>query len=619
MSTFRCRSTAQYSLTAWRNLRLYLHLACLTLIISGCASIGQNVACLPGQVDSGCIPIDAVEDSRFTRLHDSRTWVKPADMEIDPIQYGIDAEIPIQGTYAKLLGPSQQDSQRSIAAKIWMIDNAKHTIDAAYYIFKRDLIGKAMIGALCNAVKRGVDVRLMVDSIGSLHPTHGNLKSLVNCSNNAGYMRNESGQVTTKRARAQVVIFNALSKVFVSVNRRSHDKIMVIDGHFPEKAFVMTGGRNISLDYYGLTKDGSIDPDTYKDLEILLRAGPDHYQEKVTVGSGAEIYMTVLYLNPGNKFLNPWFAYRSQAENSQQALATLRGFDNFERHYAEMDSYMVDGFSESEVRLTHELGNLRNSDVVEGFAENLDSNPNSIVGLMNTISQEASGIKTLRMVSPYLFIPEYTTSSGKVLHDGKDDMDAWLAADPERRIEIVTNSVLTSDNFLAQSIIDIEMAPRVLLTDEMRALWEGDTWEGETNPEVVESQEWKKLIANPRIKIYQLGKLDSEQFGGDTHYGKLHAKFVLTDVVAFVGTTNLDYRSRLYNNEMGYFLRGVEVKSQLLEVFEALKQDSYLWGSPEWLEMRDQLRRSGTSKGGWVHRQRKTYNGLRNSWLKWQI
>ncbi len=66
-------------------------------------------------------------------------------------------------------------------------------------------------------------------------------------------------------------------------------------------------------------------------------------------------------------------------------------------------------------------------------------------------------------------MPEYTTSSGKVLHDGKEVMDAWLAADPERRIEIVTNSVLTSDNFLAQSIIDMDMAPRVLLTDEMRA------------------------------------------------------------------------------------------------------------------------------------------------------
>jgi len=600
-------------------LSAYLRLSCLILALGGCASLGPQASCPAGQVDPTCMPADAVEDSSITRLHDSRTWVKTDDMEIDPVQFGIDAEIPVQGAYAKLLGPSQQDSLRSIAAKIWMIDNAEHTIDAAYYIFKQDLIGKAMVGALCNAVKRGVDVRLMVDSIGSIHPTNGHLKSLVNCSDSAGYMRNDSGQVTTRRARAQVVIFNALSNINVSMNRRSHDKLMVVDGHFPDKAFVMTGGRNISLDYYGLTQDGSIDPNTFKDLEILLRPGPGHGEEKVSLGSGAEIYMTVLYLNPGNKFLTSWFSYRSQAEDAQQALATLRGFDNFKRHYAEMDSYMVEGYSKSDVRLAHELGNLIDSDVVGSFAENLDSNPNSIVGLMNSISPEASEVKTLRIVSPYLFMPEYTSSSGEVLHDGKDDMDAWLAADPERRIEIITNSVLTSDNFLAQSIIDMDMAPRALLTDELRAIWEGDTWEGETNPEIVESDEWKKLIANPRVKIYQLGRLDSEQLGGDTYYGKLHAKFVLTDRIAFVGTTNLDYRSRLYNNEMGYFLRGTEVRSQLLEIFEKLKRDSYLWGSPEWLEMRDRLRRSGTAKGGWVHRQRKTYNGLRNSWLKWQI
>ena len=608
-----------YTQASGQSLGRYLRLSCLVLVISGCATQGQQTSCPAGQVGSACIPVDAIEDEDVSRSYDSRTWVKFQDLEIDPIRMGMDAKIPIQGAYAKLLGPSQQDGLRSIAAKIWMIDHAEHTIDAAYYIFKRDLIGRAMLGALCNAVKRGVDVRLMVDSVGSIHPTHGYLKSLVRCSDSAGFMTNDSGQVTTSRARAQVVIFNALTKNLGNANRRSHDKIMVVDGHYPEKAFVMTGGRNISLDYYGMTEDGDIDPTAFKDLEILLKAGANHHTEDLTVGSGAEIYMTVLYLNPGNKFLTAWSSRHAEAEKAQQALATLREFENFEVHYAEMDSFLVDDFLEADVRLAHELGNLQSTNVVENFAENLDSNPNSIVGIMNAIGKEADTIKTIRMVSPYLFMPEYTTSSGEVLYDGKDDLDAWLAADPERRVEVITNSVLTSDNFLAQSIIDIDMAPRMLLTDEMRAIWEGDTWEGETNPEFVESEEWKRLIANPRIRIYELGKLDSKLLGGDKNYGKLHAKFILTDVVGFVGTTNLDYRSRLYNNEMGYFFRGQELKNELLEIFEALKQDSYLWGSPEWLEMRDKLRRTGSSKGGRAHRQRKTYDGLRNSFLKWQI
>ena len=41
------------------------------------------------------------------------------------------------------------------------------------------------------------------------------------------------------------------------MNRRSHDKLLVVDGVFPGKAMVITGGRNISLSYYGLKADGS--------------------------------------------------------------------------------------------------------------------------------------------------------------------------------------------------------------------------------------------------------------------------------------------------------------------------------------------------------------------------
>jgi len=600
-------------------IRISIGILCLVLLIGGCASLGQQPACPAGRVENVCIPENAIEDANVSRSYESRTWVKQNKLEADPIKLGMEAEIPIQGVYAKLLGPSQEDGLRSLATKIWMIEHAEHTIDAAYYIFKRDLVGRAMLGALCNAVKRGVDVRLMVDSIGSLHPTHSYLKSLINCSNSAGFMRNDSGQVTNKRARAQVIIFNALSKVFISFNRRSHDKIMVIDGHYPDKAVVLTGGRNVSLDYYGIMADGSPDPTTFKDLEILIKPGANRHSEKYTVGSGAEIYLTLIYLNKGNKFLTSWTPYETEAEKSQQALRILRGFDSFRNSYSEMDSYMAEGFFETDVRLAHEFGNLQSINVVEGFASNLDSNPNSIVGLMNSVDIEDDSTKNIYIVSPYLFMPKYTTSSGEVLYDGKDHLDAWLARDPERKIEIITNSVITSDNFLAQSIIDIEMAPRVLLTEDLIKIWEGDTEEGETNPEVIESDLWKKLIANPRIKFYQLGKLDSEILGGDKYYGKLHAKFVVTDLVGFVGTTNLDYRSRLYNNEMGYFFNGEKLRDELTGIFEALKKDSYLWGTPEWLEMRQKLRLIGGSKGRSTYKQRKTYKRLRFYGLKWQI
>ncbi len=109
----------------------------------------------------------------------------------------------------------------------------------------------------------------------------------------------------------------------------------------------------------------------------------------------------------------------------------------------------------------------------------------------------------IRIVSPYLFLPRYERSDGTVYLDGKESLFQWLENYPDGRIEIVTNSVLTSDNFFAQAMIDMETAPRLLLPAEQRAIWRNTTLdESEFNNDLVESKLWQKLVANPRIKIY---------------------------------------------------------------------------------------------------------------------
>ena len=111
--------------------------------------------------------------------------------------------------------------------------------------------------------------------------------------------------------------------------------------------------------------------------------------------------------------------------------------------------------------------------------------------------------------------------------------------------------------------------------------------EGELNQQLVESEEWKKQINHPQIFIYETGKLDSVKLASGTEqYGKLHAKFITAGDYGFVGTSNFDYRSRLYNNEMGFFYEDSGVSRDLVDVFEFLKSTSYRWGSPEWLQMR---------------------------------
>ncbi len=560
-------------------------------------------------------------------LHQSRTWIPYDQLTEDPIEVGKNAKNPAYHEDVKILDHSKEDAARSLALKIWMIEHARYTVDVVYYIFSFDLAGKAILGALCNAVKRGVDVRIMVDSIGSMSPYHNDLLALTTCANEAGYMQTEQGQKTPYKARIQAVLFNAITQNIDWVNRRSHDKMLVVDGVFPEQAMVMTGGRNISLSYHGIQANGADNHNTYRDLEVLLKPGRDHSLQASTVGDTSTMYYSLLFLHKGNHLLNPIYQpdegdivtfdpYKIGRIDAQKSLIQLKQLPIIKHYTDDMSAYLNTGFHDSKVMLAHELDNLTNDNVVADALENHESNKNSIHTLFNRFINDG----TLRIVSPYLFIPRYRDSEGKVYQDGIKNIHQWLEKHPNNRLEIMTNSVLTSDNFMAQSVIDMDLAPRLLLPPEIRKQWLGDLKKGELNPDLVNSSEWQTLIHHPRIEIYELGKLDAASLGnGSTHYGKLHAKFIMGDKASFVGTSNLDYRSRLYNNEMGFFIEESMIQKDLKSAFESLKKLSYRWGTPEWLQMRKEIIEQGGIKGWTTKHQRSIYNFLIKTGLIWYI
>ncbi len=574
--------------------------------------------------------VTAGNDEFIRQLRDSRSWVSYRHLKVDPIELGKQVNIPVQNEEVKILGPSQQDSVRSLALKLWMIENAEHTIDVVYYIFQYDLAGQALLGALCNAVQRGVDVRVMVDSIGSLDPSHTPLMALETCAQHAGTMRTVDGQLTDYRARVQVVIFNALTSLYSWSNRRSHDKLLVVDGAFPGKAMVITGGRNVSLAYYGIKADGSEDPGAYRDLEILIKSRSSDTFDQPTVGDTSTIYYSLLFLHKGNKRLRPVYfddpeepgedpdPFRADREHARKSLEFLKSQPMIERYLAEMPEYMTSGFDAADVLLAHELANLTNRDVVIEVERNIQDNPNSIMHILANYGDDLHSNGTLRIVSPYLFIARYYDAEGNVIHDGAEVMHQWLREHPNNRVEIVTNSVLTSDNFMTQSIIDMDLGPRLLLSPDLEAAWLSSLKGGEWNAAVVTSDEWQRLVNNPQLFIYQTGKLDAAMLGkGSVHYGKLHAKFFMGNDAGFVGTANFDYRSRLFNNEMGFFYKSDAVQQELIDIFEELKADSCRWGTPEWLEMRRQVMAVGGMKGWSTRHQRFIFKLMRATGLDW--
>ena len=100
------------------------------------------------------------------------------------------------------------------------------------------------------------------------------------------------------------------------------------------------------------------------------------------------------------------------------------------------------------------------------------------------------------------------------------------------------------------------LAGRVDLGADVDGDEEGEGAGGDENEELVDSAEWRRLVANPQIRIYETGRSDAVGLGGETHYGKMHAKFIVGEDFGWVGTSNFDYRSRLLNNEMGDFNAG---------------------------------------------------------------
>ncbi len=593
----------------------------ILLLASGCASVGVKPEDCPAGTQKlpECPPLGAIEDPLVAELYAGRAWRSADQLDADPILIGRDARIPINRTRAKFIGSDNVGGLTSLAAKLHLIANAEHTIDLVYYIYRADEVGLAILGALCDAVERGVDVRVMVDSMGSISLNKKWLRSLESCATDAGFIRNADGQLTVYKARVQVVIFNAISRVFVNHNRRSHDKLLVVDGWFGDKSFVMTGGRNISLDYYGIMPDGSPNEDTYKDAELLLNGGDAEGDDDFGVGKVAETYYDLLFVFKNNKRLTTsprsWPSYADEREELRASLAYLSALPAVREVLDQMPGYAREDFRIVRVRLTHELPNLINKNVTYRAVENAAENPNSVISVLNSIPDE--DFTNYQIISPYLFAAQYRNRDKEIVLDEAKDILQWLEDDPERTLDIVTNSVLTSDNIFTQSVIDMDLAPRLLLSQELQEAWLDKPANSEFNPDLVSSEEWQRMVSHPRLRIYETGTLSDTLFGGDVDHGKQHGKYLVSGDFGFVGTTNFDYRSRLYNNEMGFMFQGEELADDLRKNTEYLIGLSYRWGSPEWLEMRRRLMDMKGLKSTATRNQRTIYKTLRGTGTIW--
>jgi len=116
------------------------------------------------------------------------------------------------------------DGSAAFPAMIEAIDNAEVTVALATYIFRRDKIGAAFVDALGRARRRGVEVRVLIDGLGS----HYSWPTVVEDLRDQG--------VTTAR-----FLHSFWPWQMPYLNLRSHKKLLIADGQVG-----FTGGMNIS-------------------------------------------------------------------------------------------------------------------------------------------------------------------------------------------------------------------------------------------------------------------------------------------------------------------------------------------------------------------------------------
>lgn len=124
------------------------------------------------------------------------------------------------------------DGKRMFHNIIKDINSAKSTINVMYYIIKDDMVGRKFIDALTKKAKEGVEVRLLIDTVGSRSLNNRKLKEF----------RQAGGKVS--------YFFKPKFKLInLKLNYRNHRKIIVID----EKIGYI-GGFNIANEYLGFKR-----------------------------------------------------------------------------------------------------------------------------------------------------------------------------------------------------------------------------------------------------------------------------------------------------------------------------------------------------------------------------
>jgi cardiolipin synthase C len=394
-------------------------------------------------------------------------------------------------------------SSNALMSRIALADKAERTLDLQYYIFREDETGRLMMQHLLKAADRGVRVRLLLDDL--------QLDEQVQMFDALDAHENIEVRLFNPFSSRQPNLLHKAAQIlleFRRLNRRMHNKSFIADNRV-----AIVGGRNLADDYFDADEKSN-----YRDLD-LLAIGP-------VVQDASRSFDA--YWN--DEASVPVTAFETTRNATNDLVDLRKDLNSHAREFAQSDYAQA---------VLDELPNGATADrrgqwfwgkavLVADQPAKVDPDekqPGLTIG--PGVKAVIDSARTeLLLMSPY-FVPSD--------QDAKD-----FAAIAQRGVttRILTNSLASTD----------EPAVQAGYSEHRRGLLSGG----------VELYELKPVAGV---------KQTATQYGRSSGVS-LHAKsFVVDRRFVFVGSMNMDQRSKLLNTEMGIIVDSPALAGAVADFF----------------------------------------------------
>lgn len=405
------------------------------------------------------------------------------------------------------------ESAMSMAARLYLINNAKHNLDLQYYIWKNDYIGNLMLAQLLKAADRGVKVKILIDDQN-------------------GTQLDEKLKALAQHPNFEVRLFNPYKfrkfRVFdyafrlKKINHRMHNKLIIADG-----TAAVTGGRNISSEYFDASNDFQ-----FSDVDIFF-AG------EATQAANRSFHA----------FWNDQLSYDIEQilpkKANPDALIDLQ--NKFSDKQIDANDYKRKlGLAEFHIEKhlkEHPIGQAKAHFVADPPDKARATARHNTLIYSQMLKLMGEPKQHLELVSAY-FVPT---------QQGADYLSA--RAKEGIRIRVLTNSFLANDVPLVHGFYKQYRAQ--LLANGVQ-LWE-------FKPNIQRTQRtWYEVMTGNVIPAK------------NKNSSRLHAKFFDIDGMVFIGSFNFDPRSANLNTEVGLVVESNELQDEISAgLDELLPQTAY--------------------------------------------